>query len=172
LEINTYRDRAVVFPEIRDQVLEPFISGTRLALSEMAGVEIVVQDVYKQPLDKTLHEISALLALTSPTEKEGCLILSFPGQTARAIADRMLAAAEGEPPAPDIVSDCMGEIANVVAGQAKALLAGSPYHFTFSTPTVISGAGQDIQPLHGQDCLIVAFMCEAGPFGMQLVLNK
>jgi chemotaxis protein CheX len=71
----------------------------------------------------------------------------------------------------DIVRDCLGEIANVVAGQAKALLAGTPYHFTFSTPTVVAGGGHEGGATPGGGYLVVLFGSDVGDFALQLGLG-
>jgi CheY-specific phosphatase CheX len=55
---------------------------------------------------------------------EGLLVLSFPDRTAAAITERVLADAKEEID-ETLVRDCVGEIANVIAGQAKTLLAGT-----------------------------------------------
>jgi CheY-specific phosphatase CheX len=65
----------------------------------------------------------------------------------------------------DMVRDCLGEVVNVVAGHAKALLLNTRYHFTLSTPTLLAG-GAPVR--HGASCLVVAFGSDVGPFVLQL----
>jgi CheY-specific phosphatase CheX len=36
----------------------------------------------------------------------------------------------------EIIHDVVGELANVIAGQAKTMLKGTPYHFALSIPVV------------------------------------
>ena len=62
------------------------------------------------------------------------------------------------------VRDCAGELVNVVCGQAKTLLRGTPYHFTLSTPRIADGA-PDV--LNAQ---IIAFASDAGPFALHVHL--
>ena len=70
-----------------------------------------------------------------------------------------------------LIRDCVGEIGNVVSGQAKALLAGTPFAFTFSLPEVVVGANH-FQPASGQECLVVAFNSDQGEFSLRLLLNS
>jgi hypothetical protein len=65
----------------------------------------------------------------------------------------------------------MGEIANVVAGQAKALLASTPYEFTFSLPRVAVGASSEFDPGLGFNCRNVIAGSELGKFALQLSLT-
>ncbi len=154
--------------EIRDQLVEPFITATRAALGEMAATEVAVRAVYQTALHHTLGDIAAVLRLRSGTE--GFLILGFPRQTAAALAGRILAGVAAELD-EDLMRDCVGELANVVAGQAKAILAGTPYHFAFSLPEVVAGAKEfPSQPC--SDCLVVDFGSDAGEFALQLFLIR
>jgi chemotaxis protein CheX len=71
----------------------------------------------------------------------------------------------------NLIRDCAGEIANVVAGQAKAMLAGGPYRFTFALPQVIADA-KEWQHQQGLDCLVVAFKSDQGEFALLLYLKR
>jgi CheY-specific phosphatase CheX len=155
-----------VAPEIRDQLLDPFITAVRAALGEMAGAELVVRNVCQAPYRHRSGDIAAVLELTSETE--GPLILSFPVETATSFARRILTGVAE--PDENLIRDCVGEIANVVAGQAEALLAGSRYHFAFTVPRVFLG-GETVCPQGAQGCLCVVFGSEHGEFALQLALR-
>lgn len=65
--------------------------------------------------------------------------------TARALAVRVLGGACPDPDAA-LVSDCLGELVNVVAGQTKTLPHGTPYHFALGTPAVAPDKGRRDRP--------------------------
>ncbi len=153
--------------EIRHKLVDPFITATRAALGEMARTEVVARAVYQNRGHHMLADVTAVIRLTSVIE--GCLVLSFPERTAATLAKRMLADVSAEVD-EQLTRDCVGEIGNVIAGQAKALLAGTPYHFSFSLPTVIVDA-EDFHPPPGLDCLIVALHSNPGEFTLQLFLR-
>lgn len=157
-----------VVGEIRDQFLEPFITATCVALGEMAGTEAIVRAVYRKALNHALGDLAAVLEFRSTGE--GFLVLSFPQRTAVALARRILTGVSEEVD-EDLIRDCMGEIANVVAGQAKAMLGGTPYRFVFSLPKVMVGA-KELWPRQGLDCLVVAFSSDQGDFALQLFLEQ
>ena len=71
----------------------------------------------------------------------------------------------------NLVRDCVGEIANVIAGQAKALLAGGPYHLTFSVPRIVVEE-QDCLPQPDQDCLAAVLSSDLEDFALQLFLKR
>jgi chemotaxis protein CheX len=157
-----------VVGEVRDNLLEPFIVATHTALSEMAGTEVMVRTIAQTTFAYPLGAISAVIGLRSTTE--GSLVLSFPEPTAAALARRVLAGVTEELD-ENLVRDCVGETLNVIAGQAKALLAETPYRFAFSMPTDLVGASPELRPKPGLNCLVIAFSSELGEFALQLVLE-
>jgi chemotaxis protein CheX len=157
-----------VSAEVRNKLLEPFIAATRAALGEMAGVEPLVRAVYQEPMPRALGDIAAVIGLTSAAG-EAALVLSFPHRTAAALARRILAEVT-EAVEEDLLRDCVGEIANVVAGQAKALFAEYPFQFGFCLPQVVMNAA-DFQRRPGLDCLVVLLACDQGEFALQLFVK-
>jgi chemotaxis protein CheX len=157
-----------VLDEIRDNLLEPFTQAACAALGEMAGTELAAGAVYESAVDRPLGNIAAAVELQSATN--GWMILSFPQATAAALARRILAEVPQEVD-DTLIQDCMGEIANVVAGQAKAMLAGTAYQFTFSLPRTAAAAGGKPLPGQGLQCLVVSFGSDLGEFAMQLALQ-
>lgn len=134
LQVIAANCRAVnVAPAIRDHLVGPLITAVRQTLVEMAGVEVMVRSVYQTTAAPPLGDLSAFLDLTMATE--GFLILSLSRRTAESLGRRILAEVTTDP-TPELIQDCVNEVGNVVAGQAKALLAGTPYHFTFSPPGI------------------------------------
>lgn len=167
LDRLTNSDGQPVGAATQHEVLDPFIEAVSMTLREMVGVDVAVQAVFEKSAHQTVGDVSALLTLAFPAE--GRLVLSFPAPTAAALARRVLADVVDEPD-PAMVNDCMGELTNVIAGQAKALLLGTRYHFTLSTPTVLTGAGREIRHPEGAHCLVVTFASDVGDFALELSL--
>jgi chemotaxis protein CheX len=161
-------DAQPVSPEIRELLVEPFIAAANLTLGELAQIEPIVQSVCRTPQPRTLGNISAVLGLS--TEPGELLVLSLPSATAAALAGRVLAEVTPSPD-DDLVRDCMGELANVIAGQAKTLLAETPYQLVLATPSIYSGSGAEIAPPPDIGCLVVVFASELGDFALQICLN-
>jgi chemotaxis protein CheX len=146
-----------------------FIRATTVALVEMASTEVAVQHVYRGTLDMPWGDISAAVAIRSVTD--GLFVLSFPAGTAAAIAERVLADAKAKMN-QSLVEDCVGEIANVIAGQAKTLLAGTPYQLTFSLPEVVVGNHPKSHLARSCGCLIIVFRSDLGEFSLGLALER
>lgn len=167
-EIQDRRDARPVVTELRDQLVDPFVTATRLTVQTMVGVETTVKAVYQKTNYLIFGDISAVIGLMGPAE--GSMVLSFPERTAMALAERILAGVV-EQLDQDLVRDCMGELANVIGGQAKGILENTAYHFSLSTPTVVAGMGHEIRHQPGMPCLVIAFASELGHFALQLCLN-
>jgi chemotaxis protein CheX len=165
LDIWLRPDAAPVAPQDREEILEPFIAAAGVTLAELAQSEPAVRSVFRVDFPRTFADVSASLALG--TAADWVLVLSFPQDTARALAARVLEGAEPSP-ADDLVRDCMGEVANVIAGQAKTMLAETPYQLVLETPRVVSGAGHEIGARPSAEGLVVIFASEFGEFALQL----
>lgn len=147
------------------ELSDPFIEAVTVTLREMAGVEAAARPAYRAAADEAFGDISAELDLTSGSA--GCLVVSFPAATAAVVADRVLREVAGEPDT-EMIRDCVGEVANVIAGQAKALLAATHHRFSFTPPMLIDGPHR---PTFA-DRLVIPFDTDAGPFTLQLCLGE
>jgi CheY-specific phosphatase CheX len=141
-------------------LVDSFIAAARDALSAMASADVAVEAVRRTPLAPSLGAISVQLTVSSVEELE--LQFIFPAATATAFARRILGGVATQPDLA-LVQDCMAEIVNVIAGQAKAMLADSANRFTYSIPKVLSGAAGNAAA-----CLAIAFVSDLGAFGVQL----
>jgi chemotaxis protein CheX len=142
------------------ELVDAFTEAVPFALREMAGVEAVVRDS-RPATGAEGADVSAVVRLAA-AGGESRLVLCFPGPTAEALARRVFVGTMAEVSA-DLVRDCMGEVANVVAGQAKVLLVGTPAHFTLSTPTVEGG------PVDVSGGWVIRFESDVGEFGVRIV---
>jgi CheY-specific phosphatase CheX len=161
-ELSTHQRAA---SEATRRLAEAFVSATQTALLEMAGVNVTLRLGDTPWHGEGLTGIWSMVELSNP----GRLLLQFPLSTATALAKRMLAD-HAEAWDDGLVRDCAGEVANVIAGQAKALAAETPMRFAFSVPQV----GMGRQPEHGAnergEQVIVPFDSDVGSFEFRLNL--
>lgn len=146
--------------DVQDELTEAFTTATVETFWEMLGVGVTASRSVRVPSGEGYEGVTAVIRFTSGVS--GGFAMSFPGQTAAAVARRMLGAAM---PHPDraMVQDCACEAANVVAGRAKLLLHGRPSHFYFSPPDTTGGATPDR--------LTVVFDSEIGNFSLHLCVS-
>jgi chemotaxis protein CheX len=154
---------------VREQLLDPFVTAAQVTLTEMAGTEVAVQTAYRTRHCRPLGDLAARLPMTSPTVT--ALVLHFPRGTATVLAGRVLAEVAAEPD-EEMIRDCLGEVANVIAGQAKALLRGMPYHFTLSTPTVTATAGREAPASPNAEYLVAVLASSVGEFALIVCMDR
>jgi chemotaxis protein CheX len=151
-----------------DEIVQLFITAACAAVGEMARTDLVVRGVCRAAPRPAPGDLAAVVRMQSATER--FLVLRFPRRSAEGFAGRIMAEA-GVEVGEDLVRDCVGEIANVVAGQAKALLAGTASQLTCWLPTVMDGTSPEFPPQQGLDCLVVAFGSDLGEFDLQLFMK-
>ncbi|MBI1319517.1 MAG: hypothetical protein GC168_11310 [Candidatus Hydrogenedens sp.] len=148
--------------EISIEHINPFIKSTRETFHTMLACEAVRGNVAvtsQQPEDP--RQILAMVGLSG--RLRGMVSISFPEQTALRIVERLLGmSVEG---IDETVSDAISEMANIIAGGAKADLSGE--HDTpleLSLPTVVHGKGYEVEYPSGAVWVEIPFESELGGF--------
>jgi chemotaxis protein CheX len=111
----------------------PFVNGTEEMLRAMIGISCLLREAVDEGLNDYICGTVFFCG-----ETEGRLTMAFPKETARRIVSKMLGMEETEMD-DETIFDGIGEMANIVAGNAKAALADSPYRFSLSLPTIRLG---------------------------------
>jgi chemotaxis protein CheX len=159
-------DALPIADDQHEQLLAPILAAVETALREVALSDSVVRATYRIQARRLQGDVVAMLELSSGAAK--CLTLGVSLSTATALARRVLS--ETLANADDaLICDCLGEIANVAAGQAKALLHGTPYHFTFGTPHA-TAAGM-LPATETQECFVAVMATDVGDVVVQLFLT-
>jgi CheY-specific phosphatase CheX len=141
------------------EVVEAFTSAAITALQELARVE-----AFSEPLPPALDApisgpvVSAAIRLQRLIP--GAMTLLLCAEAAAQLAARYLP--EGTVLTEDLIDDVAGEFANVIAGQAKTILKGTPYHFTMTTPVVSRGATLAAFPMTAVATHAISLVSEPG----------
>jgi CheY-specific phosphatase CheX len=151
------------------EVMGAFFEAVGLTLREAAGTESALRELTELQLPRTGEGLSAALEVRSARVDQ--LVLCLPERTAQALAERVLAGAAPEGVDESMVRDCAGELVNVTAGQAKALLSGTPDRLSFSTPTVHAGPGLPLREGRSADCRVASFDSEVGELSLRVYLK-
>lgn len=140
-------------------VVDAFTAATETMFAEMCQTVVIPRESFwtesVSMFDRVLAEIP-MLGL-------GRLVLAFPAEVLNALVGRYLVGCDLA--TPGLVEDAAGEFANVVAGQAKTMLKGTPHHFQLATPRV----GAAVAPLTGgSGILVLPFDSDAGEFSVMI----
>ena len=149
------------------EFINPFIEATRNLFSTMCGMKVDRKSLFLKNDHQMFGDISGVMGLSGAAT--GSVVISMPGRLACEAVGKML----GEAPMKELnesVCDGVAEIINMIAGQAKAALAKTKYHFTISLPTVVKGTGHEIAHKQGTPNIVVIFGAGAQEFAIQVCL--
>ncbi len=155
-------------PSVNVEFINPFIESTVNVFSTMCGIDIRRKKLFLKDDHKMLGDISGVMGLSGSAT--GSVVISLPEKLACIVVARML----GEEPATELnadVADGVGEIINMISGQAKSAFSKTKYQFNISIPSVVSGAGHEITHKKGTPNIVVLFEAEAFEFAVQVCLG-
>jgi chemotaxis protein CheX len=124
-----------------EQYIQPFIEVCKNVFKEFVGCELTADRPYFVGPD-TINEwdISAIIGLTG--EARGAVVISLKKELALRLTD--LLTGSKHPDLDDDVVDAIGEIVNIIAGNAKKGLE-EVFHLVISLPTIIKGNRHSIK---------------------------
>lgn len=146
-------------------MINPFITSTLLTFKTMLSDDIKpgAPGVKKEPAPS--NDISGIIGLSG--EAQGFIALSFPKIVALKVVSKMLGA-EIKVVGSEL-TDGIGELANIVAGNAKQGL--TQYNLSISLPNVIIGKDHVIASPSNTPTLLVPFTSSFGNFTMEIALK-
>jgi chemotaxis protein CheX len=138
-------------------LLNPFLDATLNCLNQMAGLTPQRKRIFLKTSPEMHGFITGIIGLSNGLT--GSCMLSFPRRLAQEIVGKLLGA---DPSTVDdaMISDGIGELANMIAGSAKRQFIAQNKHFDISTPTVVMGESTCLY--NPADTLSIA--CEYLPF--------
>ncbi len=113
--------------------INPFIASVKNVFKTMLATEVTVSKPIIKGQGEASADVSAVIGLSG--DATGCVVLSFPMHTAVTVASKF--AGVQMTATHEAFSDALGELANMVAGHAKAGLEG--LNLNISLPTVVIG---------------------------------
>ncbi len=142
---------------------KPFVQATINVLSSMTGLSPVPGKPYIKNTDKAKGDVSAIVGITGC--KSGAIALSFSQSCAIALVKGMLGDA-----IEDIIADtrdAVGEITNMISGQARATLSEMGLPLQGSTPSIIFGANHSLSFPGQVTTVAIPFETDYGTFTLE-----
>jgi len=152
------------------EYIQPFISATRKVLSTMAFME----SKPKKPYLKTdaqfeqYGDISAVIELTG--ECRGSIGVAFSKDCVLRIANQMLG--EEFPEINKDVSDMVGELVNMISGDARRELVKLGFNFTAGIPVLSKGDHHNLKHFVQDRVIVIPFQTDAGNFFIETAFDS
>ena len=145
--------------------INSFIIATDNCFKKLMASEIHPEQPSLKRHPYPTYDISGVIGLSG--EAQGSISLSFP----RAVAEKFIKAMLGNPDTldEDELADGIGEIANIVAGNAKKYL--TKFNLSISLPNVIIGKKHTLAGQSGSPTIMVPFSSKHGGFVMEVSLK-
>ena len=141
------------------EFINPFIESTIKTMKMMADVEVNRDNLALKRDLITTYDISAILSLTG--QVEGSIILSMPKPLACLVAEKLVMEPYTE--LDGNVQDAVGELANIIVGDARRALVAMGHKTSLSIPNIILGTGHIISRRR-LPCIAIQFRTDHGLF--------
>lgn len=152
---------------MKADVVQAFIRAAKEVLTQELGEPIEPQRMVLQGGSYKTSDVTVVLGIAQ--DVEGAVILSMSTETALQYVSRIMG--EALDVLDDLAQSGIGELANVIAGRACALLGERGYQTMIAPPTIILGHGATLSTLSLQR-LVVPVHTPAGSMELQLAAKE
>jgi chemotaxis protein CheX len=153
------------------KLVNPFVEATVSVLKTMAQTGARRRDVLLKKDHKMFGDISGVIGILGKNI-EGSVAITFEVNLARELISRMLGTTPDKINDDDL-RDGVGELVNMISGNAKTLLSESGYKFDLALPTIVSGHGHEVSHRIDTPCLVIIFETDEGnPFAVQVAIGN
>jgi chemotaxis protein CheX len=147
--------------------INPFLEGTINVLKTMAFVEPRPGKPFLKKDDTAKGDISGIIGLTGAAT--GSLALSFSEKCIARIVSNMLG--EEITVINGDIKDAVGEITNMVSGDARKRLEAEGINLQAAIPTVVSGENHTITHVMGGPSIVIPFQTDDGSFVVDVCIS-
>ena len=153
---------------MRIEHVKPFIESVIKTMEMMLGTKPRVQKPYLKGTQPNWGDVSGIIGFAG--EKViGSVGISMPMKSALGVYALMVSDTVTEI-TPE-VQDSIGELTNIVAGNAKNFFAERDMHFNITVPSVIVGKRHNISYKENDKVLVIPFDMDNVPFVLELLLK-
>jgi len=151
---------------MRAEFINPFVSATQNVFQTMLETKLTRGTLSLKQNSTPLHEVCGLIGLAG--KYHGMVVLSFGRETALQLAGKMLGNEVQELNAE--VADAVGELTNMVAGNAKSQLG--EFQMSIGLPTVICGKSHSLSFPSCSPALLIPFESDLGPVCVEVGISE
>ena len=148
--------------------INPFLESAVNVLSTMASINPVPGKPFLHQDKAACGDVSGIIGLTGSAR--GSMAISFSTGSILKIVKNMLG--EDHDSINRDICDAVGELTNMVSGDARKRLEQEGLNITASIPTVIAGRDHVITHVLSGPSIIIPFNTEEGPFYVDVCLAE
>lgn len=148
--------------------INPLLEATVNVLSTMAMVEVTKGKPTRKEGSNPLGDITGLIDLSS-SDTQGSLAISFSEPAILEITEKMLG--EKIETIDETIIDLVGEITNMITGDAKRTYSEQGTEFDLTRPSVLLGKESTLNHRVKGDAIIIPFSMDAGDFFIEFCFS-
>ena len=150
------------------KIINPFLAAAIHVLKTMAQVDPKPGRPFIKKDDLAIGDVSAIIGITGAVQ--GSMALIFTEQCIKHIVSNLL----GEPCTElnHEVRDAVGELTNMICGDARRRLAEDGFILQAGIPTIVGGKSHTIMHIANGPRLAVPFETSQGSFMVEVAFQK
>ena len=148
--------------------VNPFINATLNVLQTMAFVKSEAEKPYLKKDDVARGDVSGVIGITGETN--GTISVTFDESCILKIVSNMFSEEMTE--INNEITDAVGELTNMISGQARKELEEMGKLFHGAIPSVITGKNHKLIPMTKGPRIAIPFKTDSGNFTVEIALEK
>ena len=150
------------------RLVNPFINATINVLETMAFVTVTAGKPYLKKDNVAVGDVSGVMGLTGVAN--GTISVTFETACILSIVSNMFGEKMSE--LNNEIADAVGELTNMISGQARRELEESGKHFKAAIPSVITGQNHSIIHYTEGPKIAIPFNTESGDFTIEVCFER
>lgn len=149
-------------------IINPFLDAVVGVLGMMASVEAKPGKPYINRKRSAVGDVTGTIGISGTAD--GVMSLTLDEAVILKVVNNMLA--ENYTEINDEIADAVGELTNMIAGQARQDLVKQGMNLKASTPTVITGKGHKISHITSSPILSIPFTTSEGSLVVEVSFDS
>jgi chemotaxis protein CheX len=149
------------------KIINPFINATLNVLETMAFVKSEAGKPYLKKDNVARGDVSGVIGITGETN--GTIYVTFDEPSILKIVSNMFGEEMAE--INNEITDAVGELTNMISGQARRELEEIGKVFHGAIPSVISGKNHKLMPMTKGPKIAIPFKTDSGNFTVEVALE-
>jgi chemotaxis protein CheX len=150
------------------RLINPFLAAAMHVLKTMAGIDARPGKPFLKKDDLAVGDVSAIIGITGAAR--GSMALIFTENCIMEIASNLLG--EVFTQLNHEVTDAVGELTNMICGDARRRLSEEGFSLQAGIPTIVAGKSHSILHVTDGPRLAVPFQTQAGTFRLEVAFGR
>ncbi len=150
------------------KIINPFLEAAVNVLKTMAMMDPKPGKPFLKNDAVAIGDVSGIIGITG--DAQGSMSISFSEECIKTIVTNLFGIPVNE--INEEVRDAVGELTNMICGDARRRLEANNVSLQAGTPTVVAGKNHSITHVHSGPCIAIPFETQSGNFVIEVAFNN